>query len=112
MKQTCVENVETKINTGKRTGSKAFYSLLHLGFGVDVAQNGDVREVDPEFAEQRGHPAWRRHSFGLQTTNHFLLSLPGREERGAASSRPGNWLETSRGRLPHLTKKQTPTCVY
>lgn len=85
MKQTCVENVETKINTGKNNRIKAFDLLLHLGFGVDVAQNGDVREVDPELAEQRGHPAWRRHSCGLQTTNHRLLSLPGREERGAAS---------------------------
>lgn len=34
--------------------------LLHLGLGVDVAQHGDVGEVDPEFAEQRGHPARRR----------------------------------------------------
>lgn len=30
--------------------------LVFLGFGVDVSQDVDVREVDPEPAEQRGHP--------------------------------------------------------
>lgn len=31
--------------------------LLLLGLGVDVSQHGDVREVYPELAQQRGHPA-------------------------------------------------------
>lgn len=84
MRQIRVENVQTKTNTGKKI--KVFYLLLHLGFGVDVAQYGDVREVYPEFAEQSGHPAQRRtKSFGLQTTNHFLISLPGCEEMRALS---------------------------
>lgn len=30
--------------------------LVLLGFGVDVSQDVDVREVDPESAEQCGHP--------------------------------------------------------
>lgn len=30
--------------------------LVFLGFGVDVSEDVDVREVDPEPAEQRGHP--------------------------------------------------------
>lgn len=30
--------------------------LFLLGFGVDVSQHGDVREVYPELAEQSGHP--------------------------------------------------------
>lgn len=29
--------------------------LVFLGFGVDVSEDVDVREVDPEPAEQRGH---------------------------------------------------------
>lgn len=32
--------------------------LVFLGFGVDVSEDDDVREVDPEPAEQRGHPGW------------------------------------------------------
>lgn len=30
--------------------------LVFLRFGVDVSENVDVREVDSEPAEQRGHP--------------------------------------------------------
>ncbi len=33
--------------------------LVFFGFGVDVPQDVDVREVDPEPAEQRGHPDGR-----------------------------------------------------
>lgn len=34
--------------------------LVFLGFGVDVADDNDVGEVDPEPAEQSGHPESRR----------------------------------------------------
>lgn len=30
--------------------------LVFLGFGVDVSEDDDIREVDPEPAEQSGHP--------------------------------------------------------
>lgn len=29
---------------------------MFLRFGIDVSEDDDVREVDPEPAEQRGHP--------------------------------------------------------
>lgn len=29
---------------------------MFLRFGVDVSEDDDVRKVDPEAAEQRGHP--------------------------------------------------------
>lgn len=29
---------------------------MFLGFGVDVSKNVNIREVDPEPAEQSGHP--------------------------------------------------------
>lgn len=36
--------------------------LLLLGLRVDVSQHGDVREVDPELAQQSGHPVRRRRA--------------------------------------------------
>lgn len=30
--------------------------LVFLGFGVDVSEDDDVREVNPEPAEKGGHP--------------------------------------------------------
>lgn len=29
---------------------------MFLRFGIDVSEDNDVRKVDPEPAEQRGHP--------------------------------------------------------
>lgn len=33
---------------------------LCLGFCIDVSEDRDIREIYPELAEQRGHPAQRK----------------------------------------------------
>lgn len=58
--------------------------LLLLGLGVDVSQHVDVGEVDPELAQQSGHPA-----------EEAKQELTGSRPRAAeirAASRPGGAL--------------------
>lgn len=52
---------------------------MFLGFGVDVSQDVDVGEVDPEPAEQRGHPEGYTPARKEQTARRVKISrlVPG-----------------------------------
>lgn len=41
---------------------------MFLGFGVDVSEDVDVGEVDPEHAEQRGHPDGTHRQKNMQVS--------------------------------------------
>ena len=46
---------------------------MFLGFGVDVPEDVDVRVVDPEPAEQRGHPGDTRHNQSNTQAGKYTL---------------------------------------
>lgn len=52
---------------------------MFLGFGVDVSEDVDVGEVDPEPAEQRGHPEGHAPARKEQTAQRVKISglVPG-----------------------------------
>lgn len=64
---------------------KALVLLVFFGFHVDVSENVDVREVDSEPAEQRGHPAETKRQIGAIGTEILPSGL--------------SWTENSRRRL-------------
>lgn len=60
--------------------------LLLLGLGVDVSQHSDVREVYPELAQQRGHPAqreWKTKELSGKYRKHLeeMSEIPGAADR-------------------------------